>query len=340
MVCCCGWPFYRYGRCFVLEHGGRLLAAAREYGIVPEDWLDLSTGVSPLSWPVPTLPSYLWSRLPEEDDELIDAACRYYGAASVLPVAGSQAAILALPRLRSPCCVGIPQLTYAEHAQAWAAAGHRVEAWTRQRGVEGIDVLVLVNPNNPTGERFTVDSLLEFHHSLAKKGGWLIVDEAFIDVTPEFSLAAYSHHPGLIVLRSVGKFFGLPGARIGFVLAELRILLALQEALGPWSLTGPSRWLAQQALADTAWQIRQRDDLLIAKKRLIAILQEYSLASAGGTALFQWVMTPKAGEIHHDLARQGILTRLFATPESLRFGLPATEADWQRLSEGLSRITV
>lgn len=324
----------------MLEHGGTLFAATREYGIAIEQWLDLSTGVSPVSYPVPAIPSPLWSRLPEEDDGLIEAACRYYGAVSVLPVAGSQAAIQVLPCLRSPCRVGIPQPAYAEHAQAWKSAGHQVETWTRQRGMEGLDVLVLVNPNNPTGECFTVDTLLEFHHSLARKGGWLIVDEAFIDVTPELSLAAYSHQPGLIVLRSLGKFFGLPGARVGFALAESAVLHTLQEVLGPWSLTGPSRWIAQQALVDSAWHIGQRENLNVASKRLITILHKNSLAPDGGTALFQWVITPRAAEIHRKLAQQGIFTRLFARPQSLRFGLPGTETDWRRLADGLSEITV
>lgn len=322
----------------MLEHGGRLSAAAREYGIAIDQWLDLSTGVSPISWSVPLIPSHHWSRLPEDDDGLLQAARRYYGAASVLPVAGSQAAIQALPRLRSPCRVGIPQPAYAEHARAWEVAGHQLVTWTRQHGVADIDVLVLVNPNNPTGERFTLDTLLEYHHSLAKKGGWLVVDEAFIDVTPECSLAAYTHQPGLVVLRSVGKFFGLPGARVGFVLAEPHILFNLQDVLGPWPLTGPSRWVAQQALADHAWQLGQRDALLAAGNRLQTMLCENTLNPDGGTALFQWVTTPRALEIHQQLAQLGIFTRLFTSPLSLRFGLPGTEAGWQRLNAALSGI--
>ena len=91
----------------MLEHGGRLLQAAKTYGIAPEAWLDLSTGISPFGWPVPSIPSSVWQRLPEDDDGLVEAACAYYGAMHLLPVAGSQAAIQALPLLRPPSRVGV-----------------------------------------------------------------------------------------------------------------------------------------------------------------------------------------------------------------------------------------
>jgi cobalamin biosynthetic protein CobC len=62
--------------------------------------------------------------------------------------------------------------------------------------------------------------LLRWHKRLQKRGGWLVIDEAFMDATPAFSLACDSGRPGLIVLRSLGKFFGLAGVRAGCVLAE------------------------------------------------------------------------------------------------------------------------
>lgn len=77
----------------MLEHGGRLRKAALEYGIAEADWLDLSSGLAPWPFPVPDIPLRAWARLPETDDGLEQAACDYYGAAQVLPVAGSQMAI-------------------------------------------------------------------------------------------------------------------------------------------------------------------------------------------------------------------------------------------------------
>ncbi|KIZ33002.1 aminotransferase class I/II-fold pyridoxal phosphate-dependent enzyme, partial [Stutzerimonas stutzeri] len=83
---------------------------------------------------------------------------------------------------------------------------------------------------------------------LAASGGWLLVDEAFMDCTPQHSLAAHSHLPGLVVLRSFGKFFGLAGARLGFALAHDGLLRALEELLGPWAIAGPARWLGSTLL--------------------------------------------------------------------------------------------
>ena len=320
----------------MLEHGGKLLAAAARYGIEPASWLDLSTGINPAGWPVPSIPPAVWQRLPEQEDGLVDAAAAYYGSAGVLPVAGSQAAIQALPRLRDACRVGVPHPAYAEHAHAWRAAGHAVVAWDAAMGVDALDVLVLVHPNNPGGQIYARAELLDWHARLAVRGGWLLVDEAFIDATPEASLAGLCPRPGLIVLRSLGKFFGLAGARVGFVLAEPAVLGALEARLGPWAVSAPSRWVARAALADIAWQQAARPALLAAGARLADLLRRHGLAPTGGTALFQWVRTPEAADWHERLARQGILTRLFADPPSLRFGLPQHETDWARLAAALA----
>ena len=320
----------------MLEHGGKLLAAAARYGIEPASWLDLSTGINPAGWPVPSIPAAVWQRLPEQEDGLVDAAAAYYGSAAVLPVAGSQAAIQALPRLRDACRVGVPHPAYAEHAHAWRAAGHAVVAWDAAMGVDALDVLVLVHPNNPGGQIYARAELLDWHARLAVRGGWLLVDEAFIDATPEASLAGLCPRPGLIVLRSLGKFFGLAGARVGFVLAEPAVLDALEARLGPWTVSAPSRWVARAALADIAWQQAARPALLAAGTRLADLLRAHGLAPTGGTVLFQWVRTPEAAAWHERLARQGILTRLFADPPSLRFGLPQHESDWARLAAALA----
>lgn len=320
----------------MLEHGGRLMAAARHYAIALDDWLDLSTGINPHGWPAPAIAPELWSRLPEDDDGLNETACRYYGVAQILPVAGTQAAIQALPALRTCSRVGMAQPSYAEHGQAWQRAGHTVVDWTPDKGTDNLDALVLINPNNPTGARFTVTQLLEWHTQLAARGGWLMVDEAFLDATPNDSLAPYVERDGLIVLRGLGKFFGLPGARVGFVLAQQTLLNRLRDVLGPWPVSRPSRWLAQQALADLNWQARERLRLLTASDRLKQLLSAHGLPPAGGTALFQWVQTPAAEQLHEQLARRGILTRLFHRPSSLRLGLPASEADWVRLEQALN----
>ncbi|KHD09957.1 threonine-phosphate decarboxylase [Candidatus Thiomargarita nelsonii] len=321
----------------MLEHGGQLHAAATRYAIPLENWLDLSTGINPNGWPVPHLSPSAWARLPEINDGLEQAAQAYYATPHLLPCAGSQAIIQALPKLRPTCRVGAPDIAYAEHAYAWQQAGHQILTLPYDNMgamIEQLDVLIIINPNNPTGQCYSTEILLEWRLALNRKGGWLIVDEAFMDVTPNNSLMPYSPLPGLIILRSLGKFFGLAGARVGFAAAEMNPLHLLRDYLGPWTLTGPSREIAKQALIDKNWQQLTRIQLKQASMRLSHLLSQHGLEPDGGTALFQWVRTSEAEIIQETLARQGILVRLFKQPQSLRFGLPR-KPEWDRLERAL-----
>jgi cobalamin biosynthetic protein CobC len=347
----------------MLEHGGNLGKAAVFYGIPVEQWLDLSTGINPQGYPVADIPSSLWQRLPLEHDGLLEAAHDYYQARNILPTAGSQAAIQSLPRLRPPSRVRILGPTYAEHERAWQQSGHHVEMLTGEDLPlavlsDAIDVLVVCNPNNPTGRLINTKTLLVWHHQLAERGGWLIVDEAFMDSTPEYSLAQHTHLPGLIVLRSLGKFFGLAGARVGFVLAENSLLEQLNEQLGPWAINGASRWIAIQALMDKAWQSTTCEHLNQSSLRLQNLLRRYELIPHGGTALFQWVISEHAQRWQQHLARYGVWVRYFDASyssanlhsfSSLRFGLPGIalpnpddtiKSNWERLETILSRFSI
>ena len=328
----------------MLEHGGNLHAASQKYDIPVTAWLDLSTGINPNGWPVPTsFPAELWSQLPHQDDGLVTAAQDYYQCESLIAVAGSQAAIQALPYLRGKSRVGIMTPAYAEHAYAWQQAGHEViklDIDTITNAIAQLDVLVIINPNNPSAEQFSSEQLISWHQQLAGKGGWLIVDEAFIDSESDQSLAKHCPLEGLIVLRSLGKFFGLAGLRVGFVLAETTFLKQLADRLGPWPIAHASRYIAQLALQDKTWQQQCCHKLSEQGQRLQQLLNKVGLAPDGSCTLFQWLKTEKAEAIHHSLAQQGILTRLFNTPASLRFGLPKTEDDWQQLETALQQWTV
>ncbi len=323
------------------EHGGRLRRAALQYDIPHTNWLDLSTGINPNGWSVPEVPAEVWLRLPEQDDGLIAVATQYYQTDHFLPVAGSQAAIQCLPTLRNHSRVAITHPGYKEHLHAWQHAGHDVTLVSETQINQALgqtDVLVLINPNNPTGHLFSVEQLLEWQQYLAKRDGWLVVDEAFIDITPEYSLTRYSPREGLIVLRSLGKFFGLAGVRLGFVFTSAKWLHTLHERLGPWAVNHPARWLASHALMDRQWHDKARHNLIVQGKRLAKLLANAGLTISGGCGLFQWVCTPLAKTYYDLLAQQGILIRYFEQPLSLRFGLPKQEKDWLRLEKALSGL--
>jgi cobalamin biosynthetic protein CobC len=318
------------------EHGGNLRDAARLYGHKP--WLDLSAGLNPHWYPVPDLPGNAWHRLPEPDPELAAAACRYYGAPRMLAVAGTQAAIQALPRLRAPSRVAVSSPSYAEHAHHWSRHGHAARLVSYDAlaaAVDSSDVVVVCNPNNPTGATVPCEELLRWAAMLAARGGWLVVDEAFADMDGAHSVAGQSDRPGLIVLRSVGKFFGLAGVRLGFVAAHADLLSALNEELGPWQVGGPAQLIGKAALRDEAWQRQARAGLHAAGQRLAALLAVHGITSSG-TSLFRWWPERNPEAFHEHMARRGIWVRLFRDgPRGIRIGLPPDEAAWSRLAGAL-----
>ena len=335
----------------MLTHGGRLNHYARQYGIPAEDWLDLSTGISPFAYPCPPVPADSWHRLPEEDDGLLATATRYYGCGSLLAVAGSQAAIMALPGVvarhrQQTGLVALPRVGYKEHQHAWQSYDGGSGSWQVELYdghpdedlLSRADVVVLINPNNPSGLLVDNGFLTMMRQQLAARGALLIVDEAFMDCTPEQSLLNTPLGDELIVLRSLGKFFGLAGARVGFVVATPYWLTALNEALGPWTLSGPSRQVAAMALADVEWHAQARQRIAIASSRLADVLARYLGSQVSGSGLFQRVRIEHAPTVHRLLCQQGILARLCDEKDALRFGLPGDELAWQRLTNALQGL--
>lgn len=321
----------------MLEHGGRLRLAAEQWGIPLADWVDLSTGISPEAWPVAPLPADCWRRLPEENDGLEIAATAYYGNANLLAVPGSQAAIQWLPALLPRAAVACLTPIYAEHPQAWERAGHklrRLQGATLARALAAATPnILLCNPNNPTARQFARKELLDAAAQLNKRGGTLVVDEAFGDADPDdcvADVAGTEAAPNLIVLRSLGKFFGLAGARVGFLFAQPDLLVRMAEAIGPWAVSHPARAVAAAALADRSWQAATRSKLAAASARLAALLAP--LGEGIGNALFHWLPCAEATAVHDFLAQRGILVRLFSDIPGLRFGLPGNETEWQRLA--------
>ena len=326
-----------------IEHGGALTAACGRYGGKAEDWLDLSTGINPVPAELPPLHASVWQRLP--DDHLFDrasaAAARCYRAPDgtrPLPVAGVQAAIQMLPNLfEGPVAILGP--TYGEYRHCFERAGRSVDEVPDLTGVDDHHrVVIVVNPNNPDGRVIERNALLALAGDLEKRGGCLIVDEAFADLQPDISLGGVAgNRSGLVVLRSFGKYFGLAGMRLGFVLAENRVIEALRRLQGPWAVSGPALAIADEVMRDDAAiaavgaTIRQR------RQALETVLTGAGLLIAGGTDLFVLVDHEHAPKLHEGLCQNQILTRRFDfAPRWLRFGLcPDSESD-QRLARVLS----
>jgi cobalamin biosynthesis protein CobC len=307
------------------QHGGDLQRAVSLYGGEITDWIDCSSGIAPWAYPLPAVPDHIWQRLPDQDQALLLAAQNYYGCEQLLALAGSQVGIALLPKLRPACRVAIISPSYAEHHWQWQQAGHEVSAISHAQVDEclensSIDVLIVVNPNNPSGQQISAATLLDWHNRLAARGGCLIVDEAFADCAPAESLLPHAGKTGLIILRSIGKFFGLAGIRLGFIASEKQLLEEIKQTLGPWHISGPAQWAGQIALSDTAWQAAQQQRLLANQAWMIATLSEAGLAPSGSLPLLHWCPRPDAKALHRQLAKQKIWCRLFDHHQGLRFG--------------------
>jgi len=330
-------------------HGGALYRASNEFAIAPEHWIDLSTGISPEAWPVPAPPIEAWRSLPDAEDGLIVQAADYYGcsASELLPISGSQFAIEQIPQLLTTGSVAVPVWGYAEHSYRWQFAGHQLHWYSSYQ--ELVDLVetntvnnaVVINPNNPSTELFELAELQYLLAVLKANNGKLLVDEAFMDSSDEHSLCRLLEGQPcpdeLIILRSVGKFFGLAGIRLGFVIASVGFIQRLESQLSPWAVNHIARWVGQQALADRDWQQRQC-------QRLVQQSTAWQAQLKSLFPTFDWQRSDcfitafadrqSCKKLYQQLGHCGLLVRLLCSAReglqggsqdgaALRFGLPS-----------------
>jgi cobalamin biosynthetic protein CobC len=323
-----------------IQHGGNLVRARAQFPQAPEPWIDLSTGINPHSYPHSPIPGNVFARLPEPAslEELKATAAGTYGAPSAAYVAvapGTQILLPIVASLVKGWKAAVLSPTYAEHARAAKMAGFDVGETDDLDQLAATDLAVIVNPNNPTGRIVEREDLLTLASSMRAKGGLLVVDEAFIDVSEAASIANMVADGGLLVLRSFGKFYGMAGLRLGFAVARPDIVQRIEERLGPWAVSGPALHVAGEALADKPWQTAMRERLKADAARLDRLLTTAGIPASSGTSLFRLIRHPRAQALFHHLGQHGIITRRFEErPDDLRIGLPG-EADLARVEVAL-----
>jgi cobalamin biosynthesis protein CobC len=317
------------------DHGGNLDIAIARFGGPAEDWIDLSTGINRGSYPVGDVPARRWRALPSRTDleALHDAARQAYATkARVAALGGAQAAIQLLPHLARPGRARILGPTYNEYAPTLAAAGWQVEETSDLDALAGVDLAVVVNPNNPDGRRHDPKALV----GLASHVGRLVVDESFVDAVPGLSLAPEAGRKGLLVLRSFGKFYGLAGLRLGFALGNETDVVMLAAMAGPWPVSGAAIEIGQRALLDRDWAAETTARLAHASLRLDDLALDAGWRLVGGTPLFRLYNVGDAIAAQARLAGARIWSRVFSgQPGWLRLGLPGNETEWARLAAAL-----
>ena len=317
------------------DHGGNLDQAIATFGGPASEWIDLSTGINRQPYPVPPLSPAAWTGLPTRAEmaRLTAAARTAWGVSgAILATAGAQAAIQLVPRLRPAGRARVLGPTYNEHAGALRDAGWRVDEAPTLDALSGADLAVVVNPNNPDGRRHAPETLL----ALADRVGLLVVDESFADPLPELSLAGATGRENLVVLRSFGKFYGLAGVRLGFVLGAAADIARLSAFSGPWPVSGVAIEIGCAALADRDWSARTIQRLRGECDRIDALAAGAGWPLVGGCELFRTYDTLDAAAAQDRLARARIWTRRFPySSRWLRLGLPGSEPEWQRLAATL-----
>ena len=343
-----------------LIHGGQLQQVAEQYKRPIADWLDLSTGIAPISYPIPNIPLSSWQQLPQNNPVLITIAKQYYQCSNIVVTNGSQAIIKALPELYRQTKqdsdltrhnVYLPERGYKEHAHAWKNAGYKLHFYQESlpciKELTESSVVVIINPNNPTGKFFDRTLIANYHNKLKTLNGLLVVDEAFIDVMPRNqSSCDLVDDNNLIVLRSFGKFFGLAGIRIGFLIAGNYWCQKFGELLGPWQVNGPAQIIAQHALSDNQWHNEQCENLHALRMKqeslLWRVFTDKIVKTMNSCDLFitlSFHHKENAKKLYHLLCLQGVYCRLADEQDTLRFGITLAE-NLNRLENACRQLSI
>ncbi len=303
-----------------LLHGGDVETASDVFGIPVGDWIDLSTGISPFAYPNTQISPAALTCMPYQTKSFERASSKYYALANNAEVPalaacnGSQQVISMLPQVLAQLPVLLPNIGYAEHTEAWRQAGAEINVYNALDAQQAIDEIelqlsnnnachvVVINPNNPSGITFSAERLLGWARRL-QGNAKLIIDEAFIDVAPEQSVLNGYYHANMVVLRSFGKFFGLPGLRLGFVFATDDIGKRIKSNIGLWDINGPAQEIAVGAFDDVVWQRKTREAL--------------HDAAAFNEALWQPLLQHIASQGHPYAAQQCTLFSSYYLPLSL-----------------------
>ncbi|PSL17837.1 threonine-phosphate decarboxylase [Shimia abyssi] len=305
------------------DHGGGVDAAVARWGGSRDAWLDLSTGINPVPYPVRHVPTTVWAELPDKGAQavLVDAARAFWNVPEdmgVLAAPGASALIARIPALTKRGTVDIPKPTYNEHTAAFLAQG-----WTVG---DPANARVLVHPNNPTGRLWARDDL---------NAPLTVIDESFCDVCPNESFVSDGVVPGRLILKSFGKFWGLAGLRLGFLLGDPELIARMADMTGPWAVSGPALQIGAAALTDPSWAQTTRARLQSDGDRLDALMTNAGGTLAGGTSLFRLYDVDDATQWQNRLAQHHVWSRIFPYSKTfLRLGLPAP-GRWNQLEAAL-----
>jgi len=315
------------------QHGGNIYHYSRKYGIPIEKIVDFSASINPLGPPkeavaaikaaIPSLINY-----PDPDSTLIkDTLSKHLQVdrGCILPGNGSTELIYLIPRVLRPKRALLPVPSFSDYERSLSIAGCRVDYMRLKendgfvldmdkfkKSVSGMDIVFICNPNNPTGTLIEKDKVLDMLKMARKAGAFTVMDEAFIEYAPEHSIVREAASArGVAVLRNFTKFYGMPGLRLGYLVASPDLVKRLSKEAEPWSVNSLAHEAAAAALLDPGYAVRSLNLFRREKDYLYNRLKRIDgVKPCPSSANFILIKTEvSADDMVEKLASMGILVR-------------------------------
>lgn len=309
-------------------HGGQLRRIAETYAIPIADLIDFSANLNPDGPPSSVLSalreslnsSRVVSAYPDlELPELKNTIAHFADVEAAQVVIGNGFVPLlesSLHLLNLRCCL-LPLPAFVEYRRTLERAGVQVTPHLLSGQVDfrydfesllagGHDAVLLANPQNPSGVLTDKSDLLAFVQRAAECRLTVLLDEAFIDYTPEHSLAMEVEQcPNLVIFRSVTKFLGIAGLRVAYAVAHRRLARALSNAVEPWPVTTLAAIGVDAGLADVDFHQTTRKRNRERKAELESALHALGLRTYPSAANFLLIRsTPDAGALRERLIQE------------------------------------
>ena len=322
----------------ISEHGGDIDNAIQKYGGNKDSWIDLSTGINPHHYPYKLINISELKNLPCENDinKLNKVAKKYFKTfACVTAVSGAQAGINILPFLFPNKTVSILSPTYNEYQNVFSKSLTKINNVEKLIQLKNSQVAIICNPNNPDGKLYCNEDLLE----ISKNVGYLIIDESYMDQYPGKSLSQkLDDQTNIIIIRSFGKFFGLAGIRLGFLISNKEINKKIEFLIGKWPISNIAINIANKALIDDVWIMNTISFLEEGSNFLDCLASKVSWKIVGGTNLYRLYETPNADHTQNKLANLKIWSRRFEYSKKwIRLGIPRKK-DFKKVSEIFKKL--
>jgi len=322
----------------IREHGGDIDNAIKKYGGNKDDWIDLSTGINPNHYPYKLINIRELQNLPYKNDidNLNKLAKKYFQTtACVRAVSGAQGGINILPFLLPNKTVSILSPTYNEYQNVFSNSLKKIINVKNLSELKKSQIAIICNPNNPDGKLYSNDDLLKISKSLE----YLIIDESFMDQYPRKSLShKLDDQTNILILRSFGKFFGLAGIRLGFLISNKEIDKKIQFLIGNWPISNVAINVASKALIDHVWIMNTISFLKEGSYFLDCLASEINWKVVGGTNLYRLYETPNAHDAQNKLANFKIWSRRFSYSKKwIRLGIPRKK-DFKKVSEIFKKL--